>query len=402
MPRHLHLDFETFSEAELKDVGAYRYAYDPSTEILCAAMSLDGGEPVAWAADDDLGYTDLIPYFDALADPEVLIYAHNANFEIAICRALLQRTWGIPCPALSRFRCTMSLAQRACLPASLEKVSALFPDIPQKDKRGAALIRKFCVMQTPKKPTKANPAGMPARRIHPSDEPEAFAELVEYCRQDVRAEVAIAKKLAYFDEPHGNGVFSLTATINDRGVAVNVPALRHAQRIIDEETAIVSAKFRALTGFEVTQNAVLLGWVNGKGHSFDNLQAETVDTFLEQHEAADDDVVTALRLKQSIAYASIKKVATMLACVGPHDNRIRGMLRHHGATTGRWTASLVQFQNMRRATISNTERAYSDICKGISRDELEIIYGPPLEVLASCIRHFVQDNNFSACTDPVL
>lgn len=101
--------------------------------------------------------------------------------------------------------------------------------------------------------------------------------------------------------------------------------------------------------------------------------------------------IQALRLKSAISYASIKKVSAMLACAGPHDNRIRGMLNHHGATTGRWTASLVQFQNMKRATIKNSDAAYRDICAGISREMLDIVYGPPLEVIGSCIRHFVHD-----------
>jgi len=96
-------------------------------------------------------------------------------------------------------------------------------------------------------------------------------------------------------------------------------------------------------------------------------------------------------MKQSIAYASIKKVATMLECAGPHDNRIRGMLNHHGATTGRWTASLVQFQNMKRSTISDSADAYKMICDGCSREMLEICHGPVLEVISSCIRHFLQD-----------
>jgi len=101
--------------------------------------------------------------------------------------------------------------------------------------------------------------------------------------------------------------------------------------------------------------------------------------------------IAALRMKQSIAYASIKKIHTMLQCAGPHDNRIRGMLNHHGATTGRWTASLVQFQNMKRSTIKESEAAYRDICNGISREMLELTYGPVLEVISSCIRHFVHD-----------
>lgn len=107
-------------------------------------------------------------------------------------------------------------------------------------------------------------------------------------------------------------------------------------------------------------------------------------------------VRTALRLRASVSYAAIKKVKTMLACVGPGDNRIRGLLNHHGATTGRSTASLMQVQNMRRATIENSEEAYRDVCGGIGREMLEIVYGSPLEVLASCIRHFID------CGRPIL
>lgn len=102
-------------------------------------------------------------------------------------------------------------------------------------------------------------------------------------------------------------------------------------------------------------------------------------------------VKTALRLRASISYAAIKKVQTMLDCAGPGDNRIRGMLIHHGATTGRSTNQRVQFQNMKRPTIDNSEAAYRDICAGISLEMLRIVYGDPLEVISSCIRHFVED-----------
>jgi len=398
MPQHLHLDWETFSEIDIRDVGAYRYANDPSTEILVAGMALGDEEPVIW----DVLYMDsktekprgLEKYYDALEDPSVLIYAHNAQFEMAIFQALIWKTWGIPCPALSRFRCTASLARRAALPAKLETLAEVLGLTNQKDKRGKALIKKFSMMQSPRKPSLKNPQGVPARRIRPEDEPESFAEFCEYCRQDVRAEQEVARRLAYFDEPINNANYSLDAIINARGVTVNLDALRHAQKLIEEETEIVSEKFRRLTGFEVTQNARLLAWCAENGFQFPNLQAETLDTWLEEQEDKIGEpgiVEEALRLKQSIAYASIKKVATMLACAGPHDNRIRGMLNHHGATTGRWTASLVQFQNMKRPTIAYTEDAYREICNGVSREMLELCYGPVLEVISSGIRHFVHD-----------
>lgn len=398
MPRKLHLDFETFSQIDLRDVGAYRYANDTSTEILCAAMALDDEEPVAWWQGMSGGlHPSVEPHYDALEDPSVLIYAHNAMFEMAISQALMFKTWGIRCPDLSRFRCTMSLARRAALPGKLEKLAEVLGLKAQKDPKGAKLIKKFSVMQSPKRPTKKHPDGVPAHRIRPEDDPTAFAEFVKYCKTDVRVEQEVARKLAYFDSEPNNSNYSLDAVINARGVTVNLSALRHAQKLIDEETEIVSAAFRELTGFEVTQNAVLLEWLNEQAgpmqFQFENLQAETVDTFLETCEKDIDPppMVRALRMKQSIAYASIKKIPTMLSCAGPHDNRLRGMLEYHKATTGRWASSLVQLQNVKRSTIKDSDDAYRMICEGCSREMLEITHGPVLEVISSSVRHFIHD-----------
>jgi len=396
MPQdHLHLDLETYvGSVDLRDVGAYRYANSTDCEILCAAMALNDEEPVVWFPGAEIDEK----YWDALEDPSVLIYAFSAQFEMAILQALCWKTWGIRCPDLRRFRCVQSLARRAALPAKLETLGDALNLKFKKDNRGKALIKKFSMLQSARKPSRKHPQGLPPRRIRPEDDPAAFAEFCAYCAQDVRAEQEAARRLRYFDEPLNNSNYSLDAIINARGVTVNLTALRHAQKLIEEETAIVSQKFRELTGFEVTQNAKLLEWLHGEGIlHLENLQAETIDTFLETWEGVEPHLippsVTALRLKQSIAYASIKKVKTMLQCCGPHDNRIRGMLNHHGATTGRWTASLVQFQNMKRPTVKHTEEAYREICNGISREMLELCYGPVLEVISSCIRHFVHDTD---------
>lgn len=395
--KRLHMDFETFSECDIRDVGAYRYAADKSTVVLCCAFSIGDSEPVVWHPDlDEIDMMAIEPYFSALRDPSVLITAHNCMFEYAVMQFHAQKIWGIPCPEVSRLRCTMSLARRASLPGKLEKLAEVL-DLPdKKDARGKSLLRKFSMMQPPKKPTKKYPEGLPSRRIFPSDEPEAFKELLEYCRQDVIVEKLVEKKLSYFSDPINEANYTLDQRINARGVPVNLSALRHAQKLIDEETAIVSAKFRELTGFEVTQGAVFLQWLHSKGAHLDNLQAATIETFLDQWEGKELEEqwllpIIALRLKQSIAYASIKKVKTMLECAGPHDARIRGLLNHHGAGTGRWTASLVQPQNFKRPTIKDSEGAYYEICEGVSREMLECCRGSVLEVISSVVRHFFQD-----------
>lgn len=429
--RRLHLDYESFSKAAIDDVGAYRYSFDPSTEILCAAMALGDEEPAIWHTGLTSTELDkLAPYWDALEDPDTLIYAFSAQMEISMSLALMEKTWGIKPPALSRFRCCQSIARRAALPASLSKLGEVLNLATQKDKRGKALVKKFCVMQKEKKATKKN-AAVPVHRIYPQDDPVAFQEMLDYCKTDVVVEREATKLLSYFDDPLNNRNYTLHETINARGVSVNLNALHHAQKLIDEESDLVGAKFRELVGFEYTQNKVLLDWLHQQNCHLDNLQAATIDGFLEAHEQescqvcfgtgeideAHDQpfdyfvncpncnsiVIQALRMKQSVAYVSIKKVQTMLDCAGPHDNRIRGMLNHHGATTGRSTNSLVQFQNMKRpaghlaqetykgSKRSWSEEAYKAICEGISREELELCFGPVLEVISSCIRHFVHN-----------
>lgn len=43
----VHLDFETASEADIKKVGGFRYAEDPSTRILITGYAVEDEEPVA-------------------------------------------------------------------------------------------------------------------------------------------------------------------------------------------------------------------------------------------------------------------------------------------------------------------------------------------------------------------
>lgn len=270
---------ESFSRCDLKKTGAARYANDPSTEILCCAFALGNEEPYVWKQGEELPDK----YREALLNSKIFVWAHNAQFEMFMFIALAKKTWGVPAPDLNRFKCTMSLARRAALPASLEKLGEVLQLEDLKDSKGKSLIRKFSVMQSPKKPTKKHPEGQPARRIFPADEPEAFAQFCDYCAGDVRAEQGAKKRLIYFDDEINSRNYTIDAIINARGVTVNLPALRHAQLLIEEETEIVSEKFRGLCGFEVTQGAKLLEWLREEGVDLPDLQAETIENFLEEH-----------------------------------------------------------------------------------------------------------------------
>ena len=76
----VHIDFETRSACDLRKAGAVRYAMDPTTELLCLAYNIDGGEYIyAWHRGG--GYPEEL--LDAVVSGAE-VCAHNAMFELAM------------------------------------------------------------------------------------------------------------------------------------------------------------------------------------------------------------------------------------------------------------------------------------------------------------------------------
>ena len=388
MARIFHVDFETRSAADIKSVGAFRYAEDESTEILCAAIARDDEEPLLWVNPkfefDDIeecrsspGVQELIYEMNVSEAP---VYAHNAYFEHAVVNHCPNNHWfNID---LERWRCTAAMSRRAAIPASLEKAAETLGLVQQKDSKGKALIRKFSIPQKD---------GSFTQPIHKQQE---FIDFCNYCLQDVRVEQGIHKALKHF-EMTGDvlAAFQADLAINSRGLPVNLPALRHTQKLIDEYNARLTAEFQQLTGFSPTQGKVLLAWLKERGFPADNLRADTLDEQLE--DASFDpasEIGRVLTIKKKLSFAAPKKVKTMIECACT-DGRVRGTIQFYGAGPGRASGRLIQPQNFKRPTIKNTDEAYADLCDGAGEEWIELFYGPFLEVVSSCIRHFIQDGD---------
>ena len=73
------IDIETFSRADLPKTGVYRYAEDPSFEVLLFGISIDEGPVTVY----DLKQGERIPteILTVLADNTVTKCAFNAQFE---------------------------------------------------------------------------------------------------------------------------------------------------------------------------------------------------------------------------------------------------------------------------------------------------------------------------------
>jgi len=379
-----HLDFETYSEADLRSFGAYRYASDPSTEILIMAIAKEDGQPILW--DSVNGGDEAVEMFRDASDPGNTIYAHNAQFEAAVCKYKCLETFGFEAPPLENWRCTAAMARRAAIPASLAQAGAFLGIKQAKDSSGTSLIRKFSI---PRKPS----AKDPSTRTRPGDDPEAFASFCSYCVQDVLAEQDVHKALAHF-ELTGSVLasFHFDMRMNDRGVPVNVAALVHTQALIEDYTERLTMQFRAITGLNPTQRAKVMIWMAERGYVATDMTSDSVDAALDSLTSTlTPEAFEALEIRSKISYAAVKKVATMIGAACP-DQTVKGSLMWSGAErTHRWAGRIIQPQNFRRPSPGiDSGKAYKMLCDGAGIDEIETEIGSGfLEIVASSIRHFI-------------
>jgi DNA polymerase len=383
-----HVDYETFSTSELSDVGAYRYAEDASTEILMLAIALGDSEPYLWLpprwreAFPDLHDIEAGGLLSDLRDtPDALVVAHNAQFERAITRYADTPPLSFMRERSKQWRCTAAMARRAAVPDSLKKCGEYLDVEAKKDSRGKTLIRKFSMLQTAGK--------RKGERILPTEEPQAFREFAAYCLQDVRTEQAIHKALKPFElvGPDVLDTFLLDIHLNDRGIPVNIRALQNARRIVDDLMAERTTEFVALTGLQPTQREAVKGWLAAKGVVLEDMQGETLAEAIKRTDLA-ADALRCLELYSELRFAAVKKVHTMLDSANA-DGRVRGTLLYHGAGTGRWSGRGMQPQNFKKPTIKHLKGAFEMLEKGCTADDLDMLYGAPLEVISSCIRNFI-------------
>lgn len=387
--RVLHLDYETRSVADLPSVGSFRYGIDPSTEILMCGVSMDDSDEVLLWVNPKYGDSPDNGKAELLLQTADLYFCHNAPFELAT-------TWGthergavspfVKPPEIHQWRCTAAMARKAGLPSSLEKVAEALGLSQQKDTRGKKLIKLFSEPQRD------------GKFVSPSDKPDEWAAFCEYCRQDVRTEKAVHKKLKPFELQGASlDTFLFDLRMNLRGIPVNVPALENARKVILEVQEKVTKEFVALTGLNPTQREEVRKIVG-----LENMQAETVEAAIdllrisvnasgEQTPPEARRKLRILELYQKLSFAAVKKVHTMLDCACP-DGRVRGSHLYYGTGPGRWAGRLIQPQNFKKTPIwmrPITGDVYSAICKGYDADALDFLYGNPVELISGCIRHFI-------------
>lgn len=410
----VHHDFESRSKVNLKKYGAYRYATDPSTEILMCAVSRDEPDapvllwvnPKYWT--EDMDGSENAAAEELLAQATEL-WGHSVPFELAVAWGVARRGGASPfkrLPELEKYRCTAAMARKAGLPWALESLAETLRLVDGKDKRGKQLIELF---SKPKKPTKKDPVG---GFIRPQSRPSEWLEFGNYCRQDVRVEKAGHKKLKVFELAGAAlATFQFDLRMNHRGIPINMDAARNAQKIIDHVLKEVTGEFKKLTGVNPTQRAKVKAWLAERGMILPNMRAttisDTLDLSLEEEDEIEkaeeahlataktnrQEVIQALNLYRKVSYAAAKKIGVMLAATCP-DGYMRGSMLYYGAGTGRWSGKILQPHNFKKTPKwlrPYVDQVYKLICGGVDAETLDQVYGDPMELIAGIIRCFIHD-----------
>ncbi len=371
--RTLAIDLETYSSNDIK-YSVYKYVEAPDFEILLFAYAFDD-DPVRVV---DLAQGETLPddVKAALYNKNVLKTAFNANFEINCLRKYF------PDLPEEQWECDRILSLYNSYPPHLAAVAKAmhFDEDRQKDTRGKALIRYFCL---PCKPTKANGG---RTRNYPKDAPDKWEIFKEYNRQDVVVERAIRDKLVNLRPPdfeHENWL--IDQAINRNGIMVNQALVDNAIRLSGEYREKLLARATEITGLDNPNSPLQVkGWLEERlGRAVDSLSKAAVADMLA--EDIPGDVREMLNIRQKISKSSIKKydAMRMAAC---QDSRIRGMFQFYGAArTGRFAGRIVQLQNLPRNSMPDLDLARNMVLDG-DLEALEMCYDDVQDVLSQLIR----------------
>ncbi|UCC87928.1 MAG: hypothetical protein JSV81_01145 [Anaerolineales bacterium] len=327
------IDFETRSAVDLRKTGVYVYADDPSTDIWCMAYAFDDEEPVIWTPDMEMD----VRLEDYIVEGGKL-RAWNSNFERVIWNKIMVERYRWPRTKTSQWHCTMAQASAMGLPRALGQAADVLGVDQQKDGAGRALMLRMA------RPRRTTPDGTHIWW----NTPDKMHALIEYCKQDVRTEIAVAERLVEMDYQERQ-VFLLDQRINDRGVMLDRDLLQRVRVLADETKEEIDAEISRITSGEVTAitNGVdLVKWLNKYGIATKSVDKQHVARMLalpNLHPV----IRHALELRQNGAKSSTAKLDSMEYAAGA-DDRMRGLLVYHGAATGRWSGKLVQPQNFPR------------------------------------------------------
>ncbi len=397
MSDRVHLDLETYSEADLKGAGLYVYAEHESTDIVVASFSFNDGPVHVWlpwlhipeqvtkalrefAPTSTLFHTGRTPPFvllRAFNDPNTRFVAHNAAFERIVLKGPAGQRYGLPEIPIERWICTMAKCAVHGLPHALGNAAEALGTFPKRE----GGVNEMRYMSKPRKD---------GTRPTASDEPERLIQTTLYNIDDVLAERDLDNNVPNLTAAEEQ-IYFLDQRINDRGVRIDTPALRDIMYLVDQYKADVVKWCVKTTGLAPTQTGKLSEWIRdpAKGNyaKLPDLQAPTVIECLTD-ETCPDLTKKVLRAYSIAGGKATSKFDAMLRSQCK-DGRVRGMFQFYGASPGRWTSRIINLQNMLRSLLKwqDVDTAIA-ACKLRSLDYIKALFDEldPMKVFGTCTR----------------
>lgn len=354
----LSLDFESRSQVDLLTEGVYRYATDPSTQVLMMGWAFNDEPAVVWTPEQVFPQR-IIDHVKAGGE----IRAWNAQFERLIWWYVLGPDYQLPEPKLEQFRCTAARARAHGLPGSLKDAARALELPMQKQEAGQRLIKLYCVPGHTEK--------IPA---------EDWGLFLEYCRMDVEVERQLTKFLRELTDSEWQDYW-VNERINDRGVPIDEAFARAAQAYGKDIKADADRKISVLTQGAVPNARARTKrneWLRPKllPHHLEVLTENKVMKFgkprreeLLQQEDLDIEVRQFTELVEEAGGATLGKYQAFAERA--LDGRLRGAFMFSGGgQTGRYSsAGGIQLHNLRRDVFDDPQPLIDTIMRGEPVDE---------------------------------
>lgn len=423
-----HFDYETKSEIDLFARGLDVYAKHESTKPLLAGFALGDDEPTVWDIDD--GEPAPSDFKEALRDPNVRLWAFNAQFERWITEHKICRMLGIEPPPIERYYCAQVLAYMFSFMGGLGDVNEQMGAAKDRSKLndGKRLIRMFC---SPNKPTKNQPFVWRDRHTDPEDW-DIFKN--DYLPRDVKGERDIKTKLLKYGTHDWEwDLYHIDQIINDRGLPINRTFVENALGMANRRKSELISEMKVRTGVDNPNSRdQLLPWLQDRGYPFDDLQKDSISKVLK---AEADDVrggnlrppwlldtpppertgatldavgrvvgnhlITVecrdiMYMRQGANRTSTTKYDAALAGLCDDDYRLRHCFQFGGASrTNRWAGRKIQPQNLPRTPkfleaeddINFDRLDYvNDLILTGNYSLLSLFVGEPMDAIAGCVR----------------
>lgn len=364
---YLFLDFETFSEADLKKVGSYAYAEHPTTEVLICTYAFDDEPVQVWDCTDGSDMPgDLHRALRRLVKPNsrIKMVWHNGSM---FDRLIMKHCWGFDIPVSNTID-TMIWAFRHALPGSLDALCEVLGVSADnaKDKRGKALIQRF---------SKPTPKNYKIRRYTAETHPDEWALFIKYAVSDITAMREVFHKLPRWgNSEFEDRVLELDQLINDRGFKVDVALAEAAIEAVEKHKGQLQEEAQRKYGGSLTGKDFLpILRELAPAHRIHNAQKSTLNDLLADDDLP-DDARTIIEMRLGAASTASTKYNPLLLGRSSDDRR-RGCLQYGGAKrTLRWAGKGFQPQNLARGYYHDEEldKGISALLKGRAHRRFDV------------------------------